>query len=204
MIELHTQNHSRTATAQPKRFNAPLFQSLMERIYTGGRWVVLDLGAARARTVALLSQYHCRLDVADLIDDVDSLNAETDPSGLHDAAERMLPAQREEATNAVFCWDILNYLTPPALNALMSCVAMRGRPGTLVHTLMVYSEPHMAARPGQFGLLDDNGLIDTAYSRREREAQRYTLSELTDQLPGYSIERAMLLTNGMQEILFRL
>jgi len=203
-MELHAQSNSRTATAQPKQFNAPLFRSLMERINDGGRWVVLDLGAARSRTVALLSQYHCRLDVADLIDDVDGLNAEADPAGLRHAAERMLPSPRAEATDAVLCWDILNYLKPPALNALMSRVAARGRPGTFVHALMVYSEPHMAARPGQFGLLEDHGLIDTAYSRREREAQRYTLSELTDHLPGYSIERAMLLTNGMQEILLRL
>jgi hypothetical protein len=176
----------------------------MERIYTGGRWVVLDLGSARARTVALLSQCHCRLDIADLIDDMDDLNTEADPADRRAAAERMLPSHRAEATDAVLCWDILNYLKPPALNALMSRVAARGRPGTLVHALMVYSEPHMAARPGQFGLLDDNGLIDTAYSRRERKALRYTLSEMTDHLPGYSIERAMLLTNGMQEILFRL
>jgi len=203
-MELHAPTNFRTAAAQPKQFNAQLFRSLMERIYAGGRWVVLDLGAVRAQTVALLSPYRCRLDVADLIDDVDGLNAEADPAGLHDAVEQMLPPQSAEPTDAVLCWDILNYLKPPALNALMSRVAARGRPGTLVHTLIVYSEPHMAARPGQFGLIDDHALIDTACSRREREAPRYTPLELTEHLPGYSIERAMLLTNGMQEILFRL
>jgi len=204
MMELQAQTNYRLATAQPKQFNAPLYRSLMVRINTGGRSVVLDLGAVRARTVASLNQCHCRLDVADLIDDVDGLNAKTDPADLHDAAEQMLPPQRAEPTDTVLCWDILNYLNPLALTALMSRVAARGRPGTLVHTLIVYSEPHMAARPGQFGLLDDYALIDTACSRSEREAPRYTPLELTEHLPGFSIERAMLLTNGMQEILFRL
>jgi hypothetical protein len=205
VFELRTQPVSRkSAAARPKQFNAPLFKSIMERLNSSQRWVVLELGAARARTVSLLSQYRCRLDVADLIDGVDRLNAEHDPANLQHIAEAMLPLRRSESTDAVLCWDILNYLEPPALTALMTCVAERARPGTLVHTLIVYSEPHMARLPGQFSLTEDHSLVDTAISRADLPAPRYSPSDLTDRMPGYSIDRAMLLGNGMQEILFRL
>ena len=41
--------------------NAPLFHALMQRLEAGGRWVVLDLGAARADTIRTFSQFRCRL-----------------------------------------------------------------------------------------------------------------------------------------------
>ena len=184
-------------------FNAPLFNSLVHRLDTGARCVVLDLGAARTQTVSLFSRYRCRLDIADLIDGVEQLNDEPDPKRLRDAVEALLPTPHVEAADAVLCWDILNYLERPALTALMSGVAARTRPGTLVHALIVYSDTRMSARPGQIVPLEDNSLMDIAASRSEREAPRYATSDLTSCMQGYALERAMLLSNGMQEMLFR-
>lgn len=193
-----------TAAAQPVRFNAPLFSKLVRRLDTDRRCVVLDLGAARTQTVALFGRYRCRLDVADLCGGLDALNAETDPRMLREAAEALLPARHGEAADVVLCWDILNYLERPALTALMSRVATRARAGALVHTLIVYSDTHMPAQAGHFIPQEDCSLTDVAVYRHEREAPRYAPIDLTNCLNGYSLERAMLLSNGMQEILFSL
>jgi len=204
MIQLSAWPVARETVAKPVRFNAPLFRSLMQRLDTGERCIVLDLGTARTQTVSLFGRYGCRLDIADLLDGVERLNAEPDPQRLQDEAEALLPVPHAEAADAVLCWDILNYLDRPALTALMSRVAARARPGTLVHMLIVYADTHMPARPGHIVPQEDHSLLDIAVARSEREAPRYTPCDLTDCLHGYSLERAVLLTNGMQEMLFRL
>ncbi len=197
-------SHSRDALAGPIRFNAPLFKSLVERLDTGRRCVVLDLGVARTQTVSLFSRYPCRLDVADVTDALDVFSGGFEPEHLPDCAEALLPEPHAEALDAVLCWDILNYLQRPALSALMSRVTARAGPGTLVHALIAYSDTHMPMRPGCFVPQEDCSIVDVSIHRREREAPRYTPYDLKHCLPEYTLERAMLLSNGMQEMLFRL
>lgn len=197
------QSVAKDMNVEPVHFNAPLFKSLIEHLDTDKRCVVLDLGMAHTQTVELFSRYRCRLDIADLTDAVDTLNTVSEPEVLRERAEALLPTPHAEAADAVLCWDIFNYLDRPALTALMSRVAARTRPGTLVHTLIVYAETHMPERPGHFVPQEDLSLLDGSVRRHEREAPRYAPTELTDCLHAYSMERAMLLTNGMQEILFR-
>lgn len=197
-------SQSRDAPAGPIRFNAPLFKSLVDRLDTGRRCVVLDLGVARTQTVSLLGRYPCRLDVADLTDTLDVFTDDIEPEHLPDYAEALLPLPHAEAADAVLCWDILNYLDRPALRALMSRVAARAGPGAMVHSLIVYSDTHMPARPGSFVPQEDCSLVDVAIDHHEREAPRYSPYDLKHCLPDYTLERAMLLSNGMQEMLFRL
>lgn len=196
---LAEQNATQTAT-----FNAPLFRTLVEKLQTRDRWIVLDLGAARAQTIALFGQFSCRLDIADIADGLDALNGLPDPVILADSAEALLPRRRNEPADIVFCWDILNYLERPALQAFMARIAERARPGTLVHALIVYSETHMPARPGNYVPQQDNSLLDISVQRDDRPAPRYSPEDFDRYMPGYLIERAMLLGNGMQEFLFRL
>ena len=184
--------------------NAPLFHALVDRMHDGARWVVLDLGAARSQTVRLFGQFRCRLDIASLAEGLDALNAEEDPKQLRALVESSLPPRREEATNLVLCWDLLNYLTRPALTAVMDAIAARGRAGTLAHALVVYSEQKMPARPSRFVPLDEQRLINLSPAPAVRPAPRYTPEDLAHCLPRYTVERARLLRNGMQEFLFRL
>ena len=196
---------SNLAQSQPPvKFNAPLFRSLVVNLPARDRWVVLDLGAARTQTVSLFGQYHCRLDIADLANEVDALNACSEPQLARNAVDALLPSCKGETTDLVLCWDIMNYLERAALNAVMSRIAARSRSGTLVHALIFYSHTHMPMQPGCFVPQEDNYLLDVATPHGERPATRYTPDDLKQCLAGFSIERAMLLSNGMQEFLFRL
>ena len=184
--------------------SAPLFHSLVDRLGDGGRFVVLDLAAARPATVRLLSQFRCRYEVAELADAIDILNAEQDPRRLRTLAEAALPERRREPTDIVLCWDLLNYLNRPALTAVMESIASRSRAGTLVHALVYYAERRMPERPSCFLPLDDQRIEIVAPSGGERAAPRYSPEDLASCMPRYAVDRARLLRNGMQEFLFRL
>jgi len=189
--------------AEPAPVNAPLFRRLVESLSAERRSVVLDLGPVRSETVALLTPYRCRLDIADLADGLASLAEEPDPALLRARAEALLPPPRPEPIDIVLCWDLLNYLPRPAIAALMACVSARLRPGGFVHLLIVYSGTTMPARPSRFAPLPDGRLIETATTDARQVAPRYSPEDLGKCMRGLRSESASLLRNGMQEFLFR-
>jgi len=181
-----------------------LFHSLIQRLQSGGRWVVLDLGAVHSATIRELSKFRCRLEFVELADGLDSLNGEIDPRRIRQCADALLPARRTETTDIVLCWDLLNYLNRPALTAVMECIAARGRPGTLVHALVYYAARQMPERPSSFLPLDENRLEIVPQNVPLRAAPRYSPEDLATCMPRYAVDRARLLRNGMQEFLFRI
>ncbi len=193
-----------SGAASADALSAPLFHSLVDRLGDGGRFVVLDLAAAKPATVRLLSQFRCRYEVAELADSVDLLNAEQDPRRLRTLAEAALPTRRPEPTDIVLCWDLLNYLNRPALTAVMECIASRGRRGTLVHALLYYAARRMPERPSSFLPVDDQRIEIMPPSDAQRDAPRYSPEDLASCMPRYAVDRARLLRNGMQEYLFLL
>jgi hypothetical protein len=191
----------------PGALNAPLFQSIMQRLEAGGRCVVLDLGAAHTETLAVLGRYHCRVEIGDLADGIDALDRfdpEEDPKRVRERVEAALPRKRDEAIDLVLCWDLLNYLKRPILATVMDCIAVRCRRGALAHCLVYYSTPRMPARPGRFVPLDEQRLLNLVEAPAERTAPRYTPEDLSLCMPRYTVERGRLLRNGMQEFLLRL
>lgn len=183
--------------------NAPLFRGLLQGMEDDARRVVLDLGPVRSATVAIFGRFRCRLEIADLGDAIEALNTADGPDERQAKLLALLPPRRREATDIVLCWDLLNYLEPPALEALMGEVRQRLRPGALVHALIAYSTPRMPVRPQHIVPTEDYRLVHAPVSGEERPARRYTPDELRRLMGGYVVERAMLLKNGMQEFLFR-
>lgn len=192
------------SSSTPEGLSAPLFQSLLQRLQLGGRWVVLDLGAAHSATIRAFGKYRCRLQIVDLAESLDSLNGETDARRIRQRADLLLPARGGEPTDIVLCWDLLNYLNQPALNAVMECIALRCKRGALAHGLVYYSAKAMPERPSTFLPIDDQRIVQRVTPGRERPAPRYSPEDLARCMPRYSVERGRLLRNGMQEFLFKL
>lgn len=189
--------------AEPAPVNAPLFRRLVESLSEERRSVVLDLGSVRPETVALLTPFRCRLEIADLADGLEALDQEPDRELLRERAQALLPPARQEPIDIVLCWDLLNYLQRPALSALIECIAARMRPGAYAHALIVYTGTTMPARPSHFAPLADGRLIERVTTEARRNAPRYSPEDLGKCMRGLRAESAMLLRNGMQEFLFR-
>lgn len=204
---------ARLDPSAPKVLRTPLLGSLLERVRAEGRKVILDLGSARATTVELFNRFHCRLDIVDLATGLEELNGQEDTGLLVDHVESILPMRREEPTDIVLCWDLLNYLQRPVLTSIMNNITSRSRAGTLVHALIMYSSRNMPASPGIYFPHDKimkepddivDQLVCVPTTAEECEAPLYTPDILKRCMQGYYIERAVLLSNGMQEFLFRI
>lgn len=200
---------ARAPIARTEALKAPLFRSLVEQLDGAGRRHILDLGAASTPMLALLGQSRCRVEIADLASDdgIGRMNVEdATREDLAAIAESLLPMHRgdEDALDLVFCWDLPNYLKPQALSALMNAIAARARRGAIAHTLVVYSERTMPERPGRFVPTEDVMLVNRGGSTSEIAAPRYSPDDLRRIMGSFTIDRAMLLSNGMQEFLFRL
>lgn len=177
---------------------SPLFAGIVERLRSADRPVVLDLGPARSRTIELLQPRRARLYVADLPASL------ADPTGEAAAArfEAMLPpAVDERPLDVVLCWDLWNYLSLPELGALMARVEARCRAGTLVHALFMYTHRQLPASPSVYLPCEDGRLECLASTTALRPAPRYSSEQLSDAMPGFRMEKALLLHSGMQELL---
>jgi hypothetical protein len=197
---------ARAPMDKPAALNAPLFQQLIEQLDARGRSVILDLGAASTSMLSLLGRSRCLVEIADLgcDDAIDRLNAEVQPDARVTLAESLLPRHKAGAdVDFVFCWDLLNYLRPEAITALMRAIIARARPGTRAHALIAYSDKTMTDRPGRFVPTEDLKLVNHSTPAPEIAAPRYSPEFLRRIMRGMEIEHARLLANGMQEFQFR-
>ncbi len=191
----------------PAALHAPLFQNLVANLDESERHVVLDLGAASTEMLALLGRARCRVEISDFVHygGIDRLNKAEPGPELLQAAESVLPGRLpDDAVDIALCWDLPNYLSLDALSALMNTIGDRARPGALAHALIFYSEPDMREHPGRFIPTRDGELVDCSKTSAKVTAPRYSPEALGKHSGNFVIDRARLLSNGMQEFLFRL
>ena len=194
---------------KPSALRVPLFKSLIEQLDDDARHVALDLGSVATEMLSLLGRYRCCVDIAGLADDdgLARLDAAADKEQRVAIAESLLPKHRPEdpadPADLVFCWDLLNYLKPDSISALMRAIASRIQPGAQAHALIVYSDKTMPERPGRWVPTEDGVLVDRAPSAMMIAAPRYSPEVLGRIMSGFTIRHARLLANGMQEFVFR-
>jgi hypothetical protein len=199
---------ARAPIEKPNALNAPLFRHLVSQLEAPRHWLILDLGAASTELLTLLGRFRCCVEIADVVDDghgLDGLNdPEADAGALRAAAEALLPARREAPIDIVLCWDLLNYLRPKGVSALMQAIAARSGRGAMAHGLIVYRDSTMPREPGRFVPSEDLKLVNRKRRPDEIKAPRYSPEDLSRAVAPFQIDRGMLLANGMQEFLFRL
>jgi S-adenosylmethionine:diacylglycerol 3-amino-3-carboxypropyl transferase len=197
----------RAPPASSAALHAPLFQNLVSGLEETDRHVVLDLGTASTEMLALLGRSRTRAEIVDLahFGSIERLNTTEPGPDLAVVANTLLPSARpDDAVDLVFCWDLLNYLNPDALSALMEAIARRARPGALAHALIFYAERDMPASPGRYVPTAESELVNLGAPTTTIAAPRYSPEDLARGMGGFIIDRARLLGNGMQEFLFRL
>lgn len=125
---------------------------------------------------------------------------------LHPDAERGLPADlpgKPTRFDVILAWDWVNYLEPAGLGRFGQAMARHARDGTLLHALIHYRSVDMPESPQKFRLTADGRLGHVTAIGRSRAAPRYSPKALEKAMPGWAVERTLLLNNGMQEFVLR-
>jgi hypothetical protein len=187
-------------------FRAPLFGELFARLECVDRRIFLELGPLTGGTLSLLRGFRSCLVVADAAEALASLSGESaDPAWLDQRLAAVLPQTLDEPVDAVFCWDLLNHLSPPMLAALGRGLSRIVRPGGLAHALIQAGGVTMPERPARYTAISANELAcrdPLAASRRP--SPRYTPWDLEKHCGTLKVDRSVLLRNGMQEYLLRI
>ncbi|MFW5816873.1 MAG: hypothetical protein ACOCVP_08450 [Wenzhouxiangella sp.] len=165
--------------------------------------MVADLGTVRSGTVALFSDYRCRLDVLDLPMVLPQLAECEEAAQTKACLAALFDRDEREPLDLVLCWNLLNYLKREEIRELIDLLVPRFQPQTRLHALMEYASPLMPATPGHW-IPDANTRLHASHVDAEQiDSPRYKPKELERIMPQLAPERTVLLGNGLQEYLFR-
>jgi len=204
MLVNHAKFETRIRPSGIQETNCPVFTSLMGIMSNEHKWVILDLGPARAANLEVLSRLRCRLFIEDTHELVSSFTGDIaeDKAALAHWFEEWAPGVSPGSIDVVIAWDIFNYLNPELSKAFIDLLAPLLKPGAYVY-LLVYSQKDMSAQPIPFKIASDDKLEYHPLTKATRPSPRFNQTDLKKYLPLFTVVKSVLLRNGIQEYLFR-
>lgn len=179
---------------------APLLADLLSPPPERRRRVIADLCALQQGVIDAIAGTRTRLVVLDLPERRVRTSRRWHGLDVGQAADPW-----REPLDAVLCWDLLNYLEAGELAELADALAARAAPHCRIHALIQYSAVDMPNEPGRIQLDADRSLLPTAGAgdpTPRRASPRYSPKALEKAMPALTVDRTMLLGNGMQEFIF--
>jgi hypothetical protein len=188
--------------ARAPGLHSQALKALLAGLPPGSRHCVLDLGPPLAANVQFLSALSCRVRIADLHR---SLSVETiesqRPEAMGALLERLLPLAPGEHFDALFAWDVFDYMRPDLVSALMTRLAPACIPEAPA-LVLASTGREIPARPLRHRILDPENLACEGPCEPTRPGPRYTQPDLRRMMSGFSVRRSVLLRSGIQEYLF--
>jgi hypothetical protein len=202
---LRTRAASSTATeavpdrSEPVIRHSPGIQAALEKVRGEARCRVLDLGAAVASNVEMLSEFANHIRIVDLLaEDSPGVRLdELEDRALQRAAERLLPSSWGPY-DLVLTWDLLNYLGEPQTKAVARRLGELCSNGAYLYALVVSAE-EMPARPSAYRILDGGNLEYRVLSPGSKASPRWPPLVVERILADFRIERSFVLRHGVQE-----
>ncbi len=159
----------------------------------------LDLGAAHGVNLEAYSPFSEKVFFADLF----RSRRERFPEEALSAEilEQLIPTTPSFQFDAIFCWDILNYLQEAELETLIRFLVAHSGPKTVIFALYPTRES-MTETPTDFRILGSSLLAYDQASLTLRAAPAYSQRHVRELFPDFKAERVFLLRNGMQEVVY--
>ena len=164
---------------------------------------VLDLGPAIGSNITFLGErIGCKIHVKDLYADLERHAQEDALARFPEFLEACFRDYVAESIDAVLCWDIFDYLAPPAADVLAGTLIQVLRPGGAL--LALFGGGGTGERSyTRYVIEDERHLryrIAPAACGRQRMLQNRDILAL---FPGLNLFDSVLLKSGVREVLFR-
>jgi hypothetical protein len=164
---------------------------------------VLELGPAIGPNITFLGErIGCRIHVKDLYAELERHAHEDALARFPEFLEGCFRDYGAESIDAVLCWDIFDYLAPPAASVLAGRLIEALRPGGAV--LAFFGGGATTERSyTRYVIEDERHLryrVAPAACGRQRQLQNRDILAL---FPGLNLFDSVLLKSGVREVLFR-
>jgi hypothetical protein len=164
--------------------------------------VLVDLGPAVGENVSLLGDLlGCKVHIENVFGDIDRLMKDRRASEI--CAE--LPTRFSHADGSidgVLCWDVLDYLSPPAAATLVAEVARMLKPGG-VGMAMFSTMRSDEARYQKYVMVDEHHLRHRSYPAAQGLHRLWSSRDVQLLLSNLEVGESFLLTHRQRETLFR-
>ena len=164
--------------------------------------LIIDLGPAVGGNVTFLGEHlGCKLVVEDLLESLPPVS----DSDAADVAEEPTPrlSHPDASVDGVLCWDVLDYLSPPAGKALADELVRVLRPGG---ALLLSHGTESLSQPGrvEYEIISETSLRYRLRSGVTNRSRRVLQSRAVTRMFGsLAISDSFLLKSRMREVLFR-
>ena len=196
----------RTAGPLPSEmvFRSPGLELLARQISNVQRANVLDLGSPRAANIAYFSQFSCVLHIEDLpraLADDPGMSAPEEERDVEGVVGRLITHRDGIRFDAVFVWDLFDYLDALMIRAIMCRIGHCCRTGTLLF-MMTSNRETIPDEPGRFTIVDEQHLHFERVGMGTRNGVNHSPRGLERIMPGFHLQHSFLLGNDMQDYLF--
>ena len=185
-------------------FKAPGFERVARQIAVSQRSAILDLGPASRANIEYFSQFPCKLHIGDVsraLADEPEMSEPEEERDVEGVAGRVIAYEDDTCFDAIFAWDIFDYLDSATSRALMSRLGHYCRAGTVLY-LMTSNRKQIPDEPGQYTIVDDRHLRFERRGAGTRDGMRYSPGGLERIMSGFRLQHSFLLRHEMQEYLF--
>ncbi len=185
--------------AEPEVHRSLALPSVLGAMARNPKPHVLDLGPAVGSNVEFLSEYGCRLSIEDLY-----LTRTTAVDGEElgtEFFEQLVPLPDGPQFDAVFAWDLFNYLSRKELGRLTARLRQACKPGAQVMAL-IWIHKSIPAQPIRFRYRRKDQLHYDRRTALERSGPRFQPAEINQLMSGFQVARSFLRRHGIQEYLF--
>ena len=185
-------------------FKAPGLELVARQIARVQRSDILDLGSPCRANVDYLSQFPCVLHIADIaraLADDPEMSAPEEERDVEGVIERLTAYEDKIRFDAIFAWDLFDYLDLATLRAIARRVGRHCRTGTLLYLTMSNGET-IPDEPGRYTIVDEQHLRFERMGVGTRSGVTHSPSRLERIMPGFRLQHSFLLGNQMQDYLF--
>lgn len=180
---------------------------LFEQLEPGARIHVLNFGPALPETVNFFARYHCRIHIVDLLREaLPTVDPELEEgerlAAWRDYYRGTLDIPEAIRFDLLFFWDVLNFMAPESIAALMEVVCPHLHPQTQAHCFAVHNTDAPAS--AVFHGISDLG----EFSVRSRASmpphyQPLPQGKLASLLQCFSTDRSVLMRDQRTELLLK-
>lgn len=181
-----------------------LLPFLFEQVDDEQLITVLNVGPALSETVNFFSGYRCKLYFADLYPELplhtEEENGEDTGPELERRLEEALQLPDEVQFDIVFLWDVLNFMSSDAIDALMDKLRPHLHPKSRAHCFAVHSS-QIPIADHYHGIVDEEHLSVRKRPQAPPDYQPHPQGELVSMLNFFQVDRSVLMPDRRVELL---